>query len=481
MEFLKFSTMFNKDFYINHRAALKNLMHKGLAIFVANDEASMNYPDNTYHYRQDSNFAYFFGLNHPDLVGVIDFESGEEILFGQEVTIDDVIWCGPLPSLQEQGEMIGIKDCRDINRFPEFIREQMEKGRMIHLTPAYRGDTKIKIANYMDIDVYEVENYVSQLLIEAIVSLREIKSDIEIKEMEYAADTAYYMQTTAMKMCKPGVIEQEISGTIEGIAIARGSSISFPNIVSMDGQTLHNHYHGNVLKEGRMMVCDCGAETFNYLDSDFTRTTPVGGKFNSRQKDVYEIVLKANMEVAKQTKPGIRYMEMHKLAARTLIEGLQGIGLMKGNVDDALAAGAHFLFQPHGLGHMLGMDVHDMEGLGEVNVGYNKETPRSTQQGFSCLRCGKVLKPGFVVTDEPGIYFIPTLIDIWKAEGKHKDFINYDKLETFKDFGGIRIEDDLLITETGNRILGRPIPKTVEDVERTCAEPREWIRIPGIF
>ena len=473
--------MFTKDFYVKNRAALKKLMNKGIAFFVANDEASMNYPDNTYHYRQDSNFAYFFGLNHSDLVGVIDFESGEEILFGQEVTIDDVIWCGPLPSLQEQGEMIGIKDCRDINRFPEYIREQVEKGRMIHVTPPYRGDTTIKIANYMDIDVYDVENYVSQLLIEAIVSLREIKSDIEIKEMDYAADTAYYMQTTAMKMCKPGVIEQEISGAIEGIAIARGSSISFPNIVSMDGQTLHNHYHGNVLKEGRMMVCDCGAETFNYLDSDFTRTTPVGGKFNSRQRDVYEIVLKANMEVAKNTKPGIRYMEMHKLAARTLIEGLQGIGLMKGNVDDALAAGAHYLFQPHGLGHMLGMDVHDMEGLGEVNVGYNKETPRSTQQGFSCLRCGKVLKPGFVVTDEPGIYFIPTLIDIWKAEGKHKDFINYDKLESFKDFGGIRIEDDLLITETGNRVLGKPIPKTVADIEKTCAEPREWIRIPGIF
>ena len=473
--------MFTKDFYVKNRAALKKLMNKGIAFFVANDEASMNYPDNTYHYRQDSNFAYFFGLNHPDLVGVIDFESGEDILFGQEVTIDDVIWCGPLPSLQEQGDMIGIKDCRDINRFPEYIREAVEKGRMIHITPPYRGDQTIKIANFMDICTGEVKNYVSQLLIEAIVSLREIKSDIEIKEMEYAADTAYYMQTTAMKMCKPGVIEQEISGTIEGIAIARGGIVSFPNIVSMDGQTLHNHNHGNVLKEGRMMVCDCGAETGNYLASDFTRTTPVGGKFNSRQRDVYEIVLKANTEVAKNTKPGMRYMEMHKLAARTLIEGLQGIGLMKGNVDDALAVGAHFLFQPHGLGHMLGMDVHDMEGLGEINVGYNKETPRSTQQGFSCLRCGKVLKPGFVITDEPGCYFIPTLIDIWKAEGKHKDFINYDKLETFKDFGGIRIEDDLLITETGNRILGKPIPKTVADVERTCAEAREWLRIPGIF
>ena len=473
--------MFTKEFYAGHREALKKLMSKGLAFFVANDEASMNYPDNTYHYRQDSNFSYFFGLNHPDLVGVIDFETGEEILFGQEVTIDDVIWCGPLPSLQEQGDMIGIKDCRDINRFPEYIRAAVEKGRQIHITPTYRGDMTIKIANYMDICTCEVGKYVSQQLIEAIVSLREIKSQIEIEEMEYAANTAYYMHTTAMKMCKPGVIEQEISGTIEGIAIARGGVVSFPNIVSMDGQTLHNHNHGNVLVEGRMMVCDCGAETGNYLDSDFTRTTPVGGKFNARQRDVYEIVLKANTEVAKNTRPGIEYMEMHRLAARTLIDGLKGIGLMKGNTDDALEAGAHYLFQPHGLGHMLGMDVHDMEGLGEVNVGYNRQTPRSTKQGFSCLRCGKTLKPGFVVTDEPGIYFIPTLIDIFKAEGKHKDFINYDKLESFKDFGGIRIEDDLLITETGNRILGRPIPKTIAEVEATCAEAREWIRIPGLF
>ena len=473
--------MFNKEFYINHRAALKKLMNKGLAIFVSNDEAPQNYPDNTYHYRQDSNFAYFFGLNHPDLVGVVDFESGEEILFGQEVTIDDIIWCGPLPSLQEQGEMIGIKDCRDINRFPEYIREQMEKGRMIHITPQYRGGMAIKIANYMDININEVENYVSQLLIEAIVSLREIKSDIEVKEMDKAADTAYFMQTTAMKMCKPGVIEQRISGAIEGIAIARGGIVSFPNIVSQDGQTLHNHYHGNILKEGRMMVCDCGAETENYLVSDFTRTTPVGGKFNSRQKDVYEIVLKANMEVAKNTKPGIRYMEMHKLAVRTLIEGLQGIGLMKGNVDDALAVGAHYLFMPHGLGHMLGMDVHDMEGLGETYVGYDDITPRSTKLGFSGLRCGKTLKPGFVVTDEPGIYFIPTLIDMWKAEGKFKEFINYEKLKTYKDFGGIRIEDDLLITEDGCRILGRPIPKTVAEVEEICAQGREWIKMTAMY
>lgn len=473
--------MFEKEVYAGRRAALKKAMTKGLAFFVANDEASMNYPDNTYHYRQDSNFSYFFGLDHPDLVGVIDFESGEEILFGQEVTIDDIIWCGPLPTLPEQGAMTDITDTRDINRFPEYLQSAIEKKRNIHILPPYRGDMLIKLSHWFDTTTDGVQQYVSQHLIEEVVKLRQVKSSIEIEEMEQAALTAYYMHTTAMKMCKPGVIEQEISGTIEGIAIARGGMVSFPNIVSIDGQTLHNHGHHNILKEGRMLVVDAGAETGNYYASDFTRTIPVGGKFDRRQRGIYEIVLKANMEVIRNTRPYMEYMVMHTLAARTIIEGLKDIGLMKGNIDDALMAGAHYLFMPHGLGHMLGMDVHDMEGLGENNVGYDATTPRSTKQGFSNLRCGKTLKPGFVVTDEPGIYFVPTLIDIWKAENKHKDFINYDKVETYKDFGGIRIEDDLLITEDGNRVLGRPIPKTIEEVETTCAEAREWFRIPGIF
>lgn len=473
--------MFAKKVYIDRRFALKKSNLKGIAFFPANDEASMNYPDNTYHYRQDSCFSYFFGLDHPDLIGVIDFESGEEILFGQEVTIDDIIWGGPQPSLQEQGDKVGINDTRDISHFGEFILSIIEKGRQVHILPPYRGDMFIKLSHWFDTSIDGVEHYVSQALIEEVVKLREVKSNIEIEEMEKAALTAYYMHTTAMKMCKPGVIEQEISGTIEGIAIARGGMVSFPNIVSIDGQTLHNHGYKNILREGKMMVCDAGAETENYYASDFTRTIPIGGKFNSRQRDIYNIVLNANMEIIKNTRPYMKYMVMHTLAARIIIEGLKNIGLMKGNVDDALMEGAHYLFMPHGLGHMLGMDVHDMEGLGEINVGYDKETPRSTKEGFSCLRCGKVLKPGFVITDEPGIYFIPTLIDIWKSQDKHKNFINYDKLEGFKDFGGIRIEDDLLITEDGNRVLGRPIPKTVEEVEATCKEAREWIRIPEMF
>ncbi len=473
--------MFTKDVYSGRRAALKKEMKNGIAFFPANNEAPFNYPDNTYIYRQDSNFSYFFGLKHPDLVGVIDFDSGEEILFGQEVTIDDVIWCGPLPSLQEQGDMIGVSDVRSFGKFGDYIQQALAKGRTVHLLPTYRGDTLIQCAKWLNTTTDNVANYHSLPLIKAIVKLREIKSDIEIAEMEKAANTAYYMHTTAMKMCKPGMIEREIAGVVEGLSLSGGGPVSFPVILSVDGQTLHNHGHRNVLKEGRMMVCDAGAETENYYASDFTRTTPVGGKFNQRQREIYEIVLKANQEVIANTRPYIPYMVMHTLACRTLIEGLKGVGLMKGNTDDALKVGAHYLFMPHGLGHMLGMDVHDMEGFGETNVGYDDITPRSTQQGFSCLRCGKTLKPGFVVTDEPGIYFIPKLIDIWKAEGKNKDFINYERLETYKDFGGIRIEDDVLITNDGCRVLGRPIPKTVSEVEEICAQGREWIKMQGLY
>ncbi len=473
--------MFTKDIYSSRRAALKKELKNGIAFFPANNEAPYNYPDNTYIYRQDSNFSYFFGLNHPDLVGVIDFDSGEEMLFGREVTIDDVIWCGPLPSLKEQGDMIGVSDVRDFGKFGDFIQQALAKGRTVHLLPTYRGDTLIQCSKWLNTPIDNVADFSSMALIKAVVKLRENKSDIEIAELEKAANTAYYMHTTAMKLCKPGMIEQEIAGVVEGLSLSGGGPVSFPVILSVDGQTLHNHGHRNVLKEGRMMVCDAGAETENYYASDFTRTTPVGGKFNQRQREIYEIVLKANQEVIANTRPYIPYMVMHTLACRTLIEGLKGVGLMKGNTDDALKVGAHYLFMPHGLGHMLGMDVHDMEGFGETNVGYDDITPRSTQRGFSCLRCGKTLKPGFVVTDEPGIYFIPKLIDIWKAEGKNKDFINYEKLETYKDFGGIRIEDDVLITNDGCRILGRPIPKTVSEVEEICAQGREWIKMQGLY
>ncbi len=473
--------MFDKSVYAGRRNRLKNELKEGIALFLANQEASFNYPSNTYFYRQDSHFSYFYGLNLPGFAGWLDFESGEEILFGNDVDIDDIIWMGPQPSVVELGEKVGLQTTFPYAELAKRIQKAIAQGRKIHFLPPYRGKVMIELSNLLEISAQQTVAASSIDLIKAVVKLKEIKDELEISEIEKAVDIAYLMHTTAMKMAKPGMKEQEIVGTIEGISLALGGPASFPIILSVDGQTLHNHNHHNILKEGRMLVVDAGAELPSLYSSDITRTTPVGGKFNQRQKEIYEIVLQANIDSIAAIKPGHEYREMHFLAARRLIEGLKNIGLMKGSVDDALAASAHTLFMPHGLGHMMGMDVHDMESLGENFVGYDEKTQRATRFGDSALRLGKTLKPGFVLTSEPGIYFIPALIDQFRAEGRFADFINYDKVEQYKDFGGIRIEDDVLVTEDGNRILGRPIPKTVAEVEATASEAREWVKMEGFF
>jgi len=473
--------MFQKEVYAERRQNLKKELSNGIGLFMANHEAAFNYPANTYHYRQDSHFSYFFGLNHPGFAGVIDFESGKEILFGDDVEIDDIIWMGPQPSVNDQAAQVGISEISSYSKLEPYIRKALENGRTVHFLPPYRGAMMIALGRLLNMPAHEVKSKASLPLIKAVVKLKEIKSALEVSEIEKAVDIAWLMHTTAMKMAKPGIVEQEIAGTIEGIALAHGGPVSFPVILSMDGQTLHNHNHHNTLKAGRMMVVDAGTETRSLYSSDITRTTPVGGKFSSRQKEIYEIVLKANMDTIAAIRPGVEYREMHLLAARIIAQGLKDLGLMKGNVDEAVAAGAHALFMPHGLGHMMGMDVHDLEGLGETNVGYDEKTKRSSQFGTAYLRLGKELKPGFVVTDEPGIYFIPALIDKFRSEGLFKDFVNYDKVEQYKDFGGIRIEDDILVTEDGYRVLGKPIPKTVAEVEETAAQQREWLKIPGVF
>jgi Xaa-Pro aminopeptidase len=473
--------MFTKEVYVERRNKLKKELNSGIALFPANPDASFNYPANIYHYRQDSHFSYFFGINHPGFAGLIDFESGEELLFGNDVGIDDIIWMGEQPSVAQQAAEAGISSTRAYSELESWISKAIQQGRTIHYLPPYRAKLMIEMGRMLGKPAHEVKAGASVPLIKAVVKLKEIKDALEISEIEKAVDVAWLMHTTAMKMAKPGLIEQEIAGTIEGIALAHGGPVSFPVILSINGQTLHNHYHGNVLTEGRMLVVDAGAELPSLYSSDITRTIPVGGKFNTRQKDIYEIVLKANMESIKATGPGLQYRDMHFIAARIIAEGLKSVGLMKGNTDDAVAAGAHTLFFPHGLGHMLGMDVHDLEGLGENHVGYDDETKRSDQFGTAYLRMGKRLKTGMVMTNEPGIYFIPALIDKFRNENKFKDFVNYEKVEQFKDFGGIRIEDDILVTEQGNRILGRPIPKTVAEVEATAAEQRDWLKMKGIY
>jgi Xaa-Pro aminopeptidase len=425
----------------------------------------MNYPANTYHYRQDSNFLYYFGLDHEGFAGVIDIDNNRDIIFGNDVDMDDIIWMGPQPSVKDQAAKVGVSHTEALGSLEAFVRDAVSKGRKVHITKPYRGEVLIWLESLLGVHHSQVKDFVSDELIRGIVAMRSVKEPGEVAELEKAIDTAYLMHTTAMKMAMPGVVEQEIAGVIEGIALSHGGPVSFPVILSIDGQTLHNHYHGNTLREGRMMVIDAGCESALHYASDITRTVPVGGKFSQRQREIYEIVLKANVDSIAAMKPGAYYKEMHLLAAKTIATGLKDLGLMKGDPDEAVARGAHALFFPHGLGHQLGLDVHDMEGLGENNVGYDSTVARSNQFGLAFLRFARKLEPGFVLTNEPGIYFIPALIDQWKAEGKFAEFINYDKVETYKDFGGIRIEDDVLVTPDGHRVLGRPIPKTVSEVE----------------
>jgi len=464
--------LFNKEVYNNRRDKLRTDIKDGLLLFIGNQEASYNYPANVYAFRQDSNFLYFFGLNMPDLVGVIDVDNNKDYVFGNDVDIDDIIWMGPQPSMTDLGKKVAIENTSDLASLNGFLEEAIKAGRKIHILPTYRGKHNMQLADLLGINPSKVSNYISQELVTAIVKLREIKEDVEIAEMEKATDTAYDMHVTSMRMAaKAGRIEREIAGTIEGISLAQGGPVSFPIILSVHGETLHNHHHDNIIEVGQMMVTDAGAETTMNYTSDITRTVPVGGKFNSRQKGIYQAVLNANVIGINEVKPGLTFRSIHFKAAKILVEGLIEVGLMKGDAQAIVDAEAHTLFQPHGLGHQIGLDVHDMESFGEDMVGYDEETIRSKNFGTAYLRMGKKLKTGMVVTVEPGCYFIPALIDQWKAENKHSEFINYDLLETYKDFGGIRIEDDILVTESGSRVLGKPIPKTIEEIEAVMAKP----------
>jgi Xaa-Pro aminopeptidase len=459
--------MFQKEVYWKRRKDLHTLMDSGILLLPANDESAMNYKGNTYHYRQDSSFLYFFGINQAGLAGVLDLDSGRDILYGDDLTIDDIIWMGEHPSMKELAARVGVEQSKPFSALSEDLRQAISSGRKIHILPPYRGDQEIKLCGLLDCQLEKVRDFVSEEFIKSVVALRSIKDEFEIAEIEKAVDVAYIMHTTAMKMGFPGNFERELAGAIEGIALSHGGPVSFPVILSMDGQTLHNHDHSNELVKGRLVVTDAGAETPLSYSSDITRTFPVGGKFDERQKDIYELVLKANMEAIENTAPGVRNLDLHLGAARTIAGGLKDLGILKGDVEELVAAGAHALFFPHGLGHMLGLDVHDMENLGENYVGYGDSVKRSDQFGLAYLRMGRELEPGFVFTIEPGCYFIPSLISLWKKEGKFTDFINYSKAEEFIGLGGVRIEDDVLVTDKGYRVLGTPIPKTVHEVEET--------------
>ena len=461
--------MFKKETYIARREQLRKDISHGIIIIPGNHEAPCNYKDNTYWFRQDSTFLYFFGLQREDLVGVIDCDSGKDYLFGNDYDIDDIIWTGPLPSVKELAASVGIDNSGSIAELHKYLNAKRPTSALPHYLPPYRADIRADISEMLGVTYSAVNRHASLDLILACVKQRAVKSAEEIEEIEKAIATAYNMHVGAMKMAMPGRYEYELAALMEGEAWKGNGPVSFPIIMTTHGETLHNHGHNNKLEIGRMLVMDAGCETpMNYC-SDITRSVPVGGRFNERQRTIYERVLSAQLEAARVTRPGITYKEVHQAASRKLAEGYKGIGILRGNIDDIVEAGAHSLLMPHGLGHMMGLDVHDMENYGQINVGYDNETRPSEQFGLGSLRCGRRLLPGYVITDEPGCYFIPALIDKWHAEGTCKDFINFDELEKWKDFGGIRIEDDVLVTETGSRILGKPIPKTVKEIEETMA------------
>ncbi len=461
--------MFEPNVYVQRRAQLKKDITSGLILFIGNNDSPMNYPANVYRFRQDSTFLYFWGLDEPGLSAVIDVDNNREIIFGNDISIDDIIWTGPLPTMKDKCVKVGISESYPVSSLDETLKTAVKKGRKIHFLPQYRGESIITLENLLGIHPAQVNNYASEALIKAVVAQRSTKSTEEIEQIEQAVNIAYKMHTAAMKNTGPGMYEREISGIVEGIALSEGLGTAFPIIYSIHGEILHNPYHANLMKEGNIAIHDSGAESLLHYNSDITRTIPVNGKFTDKQKSIYEVVLNAQVTAIETMKPGIKFKEIHMLAVKTIAQGLTEVGLMTGDTDEAVANGAHALFMPHGLGHQLGLDVHDMEGLGENYVGYDDTVERSSQFGTAYLRMARELKPGFVMTVEPGIYFIPDLIDQWKAAGKYTDFINYSAVEEFRNAGGIRLEDNVLVTESGQRILGEPIPKTVEDVEGACA------------
>ena len=456
--------MFNSEIYVERRKKLMEKFIGGLLLFPGNNESSMNYADNTYHFRQDSSFLYYFGLDFPELSGVIDVDEGKCIIFGDDLTIEMIVWMGTQPTLAERALKAGITITAPANDLYSYINKVKGQKRSIHYLPPYRDDIRIKLNKLLDIDLDSINNSVSVELILAVADQRNIKAPEEIEEIEKAVNVTVDMHLAAMKMIRPGMTEAEVTAAVYQKALAANGDIAFPIIATIHGETLHNHYHGNTLKSGDLFLLDAGFETSLRYAGDMSSTIPVDKTFTERQKEIYNVALNAHNAAIEALKPGVAFKGIHLLAAKKIAEGMKELGFMKGDLDDAVEAGAHALFFPCGLGHMMGLDVHDMENFGEEYVGYENEK-KSTLFGLKSLRLGRVLKPGFVLTIEPGIYFIPELIDMWRAEGRFSDFINYEKVNEYRNFGGLRNEEDLLITEKGYRLLGKPLPKTVEEVE----------------
>ncbi len=456
---------FSESVYINRRAALVSKMDSGVILLMGNNESPKNFKDNTFSFRQDSSFLYYFGLDVAGLTALIDIDSEDVTIFGNELSIDDIVWTGPLHSVKEMATSVGVQKVQEYGQLAIQIEKCLLSKRKLHFLPPYRHDIMIMLQSWLNIPIDRLKEEASLPLIKAIVSQRSIKEDCEIGELRKAVSTTCDMHRMAMHYAKPGMKEYEIVAKLHEMAIKDGGQISFTPIVTVNGETLHNHYYGNTIKEGQMVLCDAGAESDMHYAGDMTCTFPVGKTFTTKQSEIYQIVLDAHESSVKMLKPGVFYKDVYLNASQVIVKGLIALDLMKGDASEAVEAGAHAMFFQCGLGHMMGLDVHDMEDLGEQYVGYTDDLLKSTQFGMKSLRLGKNLEPGYVLTVEPGIYFIPSLIDMWKAEKKFDQFINYQKLETYKDFSGIRVEEDFVITESGASLLGGPLPKTIAEIE----------------
>ena len=449
--------LFNKETYIERRRLLKERIGSGIILLTGNNLSPANYPNSdSYPFRQDSSFLYFYGLHRVGLAGVIDVDNDKEYLVGDDIDIEDIVWFGSVDSVADMAAETGVANSMPMRVLPDFVRKAKAAGQRIHFLPPYRHDIMIQLMDMTGIHPYQQKEAASVELIKAVIDQRAVKSQGEIEEIERACAIGYEMHTAAMQMCRPGVTEQEISGRLMGIASSRGCMVSFGNIITMHGEIMHGNPSTKPLEAGRMLLVDAGAETNENYCSDNTRTTPVSGKFTQRQQEIYDIVKDCHDYALTLAAPGVKWWDVHFGVCRLMTNRLKELGLMKGDTEEAVCAGAHAMFFPHGLGHMMGLDVHDMEGLGQTYVGFDDEVrPNLEQFGTNCLRMGRRLQEGFVMTDEPGIYFIPALIDEWRAKKHCAEFLNFDLLETYKDFGGIRIEDDILITADGCRFLGK--------------------------
>lgn len=449
--------LFPKEVYINRRKVLQERIGKGLILLMGNRESSMNYRDNWYPFRQDSTFLYYFGLDVAGLAAIIDADSGETTIFGDELTMDDIIWTGPLPTILEMAALVGVEKTAPYQQATATL--QQHGSRKVHHLKPYRPENQMQLQEWLGKTEASIE------LIQAVIAQRAYKEDVEIKEIDHAVSISEDMHMAAIQHVRPGMKEYELVAKVEEVAAAHNSRLAYPVILTVNGHVLHNHYHGHTIEAGQMILNDAGAENPMHYAGDLTRTFPVGREFTPRQKEIYQMVLGSMDHAISLLKPGITFREVHAQAAETLLSGLKAIGLVKGDPAEAVAAGVHTLFFQCGLGHMMGLDVHDMEDLGEEYVGYTSTLKKSTEFGWKSLRLGRALEKGFVLTVEPGVYMIPELIDRWMAEKKLESFINYKAVAAYRDFGGIRIEDNFLITDEGSRKLGKHLPKTLKEIE----------------